>query len=200
MDILRALSSPDLAICKKVLDITGDIVSSRNVQDVVTLLKKEVIKTKSETEKGAAYRTMLVKSIHGCATRFPLVAEGVVHTLMDFLSTDGAMQVVIFVRAIMEQYPELRSSILSKLLTTLSEINSRNVMCVCLWILGEYCDTSDTLLEAFAEVTAQLGEPPFVKSKVDETKKEKEEPKLVTKNIVLFYQMERMRHRRYIQK
>jgi len=185
MDILRALSSPDLAICKKVLDITGDIVSSRNVQDVVSLLKKEVIKTKSETEKGAAYRTMLIKSIHGCATRFPLVAEGVVHTLMDFLSTDGSMQVIIFVRAIMEQYPELRSSILSKLLTTLSEITSRNVMCVCLWILGEYCDTSDILQEAFSDVTTQLGEPPFVKTKVEEVKKDKEEPKLVTKNVIL---------------
>jgi len=186
MDILRALSSPDLAICKKVLDITADIVSSRNVHDVANLLKKEVIKTKSDTDKGTAYRTMLIKSIHGCATRFPLVAEGVVHALMDFLSTDGAMQVIVFVRAIMEQYPDLRSSILNKLLNTLSEITSRNVMCVCLWIIGEYCDSSDTLQEGFTEVTTQLGEPPFVKSiKIEEAKKEKEEPKLVVKNVIL---------------
>ena len=45
MDILRALSSPNPDICKKVLDIVMDIVNSRNVVEVVNVLKREVAKT-----------------------------------------------------------------------------------------------------------------------------------------------------------
>jgi coatomer subunit beta len=189
MDILRGLSSPDLTICRKVLEVAIDTVTSRNVLDVVTLLKKEVAKTKdsdSNAEKGVAYRSMLIKAIHGCATRFPHVAELVVHTLMDFLSSEGAMQVVVFVRAIMEQYPDLRPSIMQKLLMTMDQVSSRNVMCVCLWILGEYSETAEILQEAFTDVMVQLGDPPFVK-KMEEAKdpKAEDEPKLITKNVVL---------------
>ena len=187
MDILRGLSSPDLAICRKVLDIAIDTVTSRNVTDVVTLLKKEVTKTKdSDLEKGSAYRNMLIKAIHGCATKFPHVAEVVVHTLMDFLGGDGAMQVIVFVRAIMEQYPDLRRSIMQRLLMSVDQVTSRNVMCVCIWILGEYSEGAEILQESFTDITTQLGEPPFVKKIEDKKeKKEDDQPKMVTKNVVL---------------
>mmetsp|Transcript_43852 Transcript_43852/g.53093 ORF Transcript_43852/g.53093 Transcript_43852/m.53093 type:complete len:631 (-) Transcript_43852:177-2069(-) len=191
MDILRALSSPNPDICKKVLDVTMDIVTARNVSDVIATLKREVTKTTQENDtdmesKGAVYRNMLIKAIHGCAIRFPDVAESVVHVLMDFLSTDGGIQVVAFVRAIVEQYPPLRPSILSKLLGSLEDVSNNNVMNICLWILGEYCTSADVLEEAFGDVTKQLGEPPFVKA--EDVKKEKDDdaaPKLVTKNVIL---------------
>ena len=143
-DILRALSSPNPDICKKVLDVSMTLVTSKNVADVVVTLKREVSKTEQENsdsseDKGKVYRNMLITAIHGCAVRFPDVAESVVHTLMDFLSSDGGMQVIIFVRAIVERYPNLRPAILSKLVNTVDEVTNNNVMCICLWILGEYC-------------------------------------------------------------
>merc|ERR1740124_19358 len=196
MDILRALSSPSPDICRKVLEVAMDIVTTRNVKDVVVTLKREVQKTTSESDssvesKGAVYRTMLIQAIHGCATRFPEVAESVVHTLMDFISTDGDMQVIIFVRSIVEQYTDLRASILGKLLNSLSEVNTNQVMCVCLWILGEYCEDADTLKEAFETVTEQLGPPPYIIQGDDKEAQEKlaaaaaDAPKMVTKNVVL---------------
>jgi len=197
MDILRALSSPSPDICKKVLDVAMDIVTSRNVGDVVSTLKREVAKTTQESSdsftesKGAVYRNMLIRAIHGCAVRFPDVAESVVHTLMDFLSSDGGMQVVIFVRAIVEQYPQLRPALLSKLLSSVQDVTSNSVVCVCLWILGEYCDTSETLTEAFETITGQLGDPLFVLQKKDKDAADKAAadavagPKMVTKNVVL---------------
>lgn len=42
MDILRALSSPDLEVRKKTLNLALDLVSSRNVEDLVKFLEKEV--------------------------------------------------------------------------------------------------------------------------------------------------------------
>ena len=45
MDILRALTSPNLDIRSKTLDIALDLVSARNVDEVVGVLKKEAVKT-----------------------------------------------------------------------------------------------------------------------------------------------------------
>ncbi|KAK1747717.1 coatomer subunit beta, partial [Skeletonema marinoi] len=156
----------------------------------------EVSKTTQESsdsseEKGKVYRNMLIQAIHGCAVRFPDVAESVVHTLMDFLSSDGGMQVIIFVRAIVEKYPDLRPAILTKLINTVDEVTNTNVMCICLWILGEYCETSETVKDAYDTITEQLGEAPFIVQAKD--KKAREEaaaaaakgPELVTKNVVL---------------
>jgi coatomer subunit beta len=200
MDILRALSSPNPDICKKVLDVAMDVVTGRNVQDVVNVLKREVQKTISEDssavtneEKGSSgYRNVLIKAIHGCAVRFPQVAESVVHTLTDFISTDSGLQVIIFVRAIIEQYPTLRASLLTKLLSSLEDITSNHVLCVCLWILGEYTESSDSITEAYDTILAQAGDPPFSLSKeTEEERKKRAEaeaaaaPKIVTKNVVL---------------
>lgn len=194
MDILRALSSPNPDICKKILDVAMDIVNVRNVVEVVNTLKREVSKLEGEDAveaKGAYYRGMLIRAIHSCAVRFPQVAESVVHVLMEFLSTDSGMQVIIFVRAIIEQYPPLRASILSKLLGNLDDIKNNGVMCVCLWILGEYCEESESLEEAFTHINSLLGEATFVLKSEEKQAQEKAAadaaagPKMVTKNVVL---------------
>lgn len=51
-----------------------------------------------DQEKAAVYRAMLIQAIHQCAVKFPDVADSVVHVLMDFLSGDGAIDVIVFVR------------------------------------------------------------------------------------------------------
>lgn len=189
MDILRALSSPNPDVCKKVLDITMDCVSSRNVGDVVAILKREVSKTTEDNDsndmKGFVYRNMLVKAMHGCASRFTDVAETVINTLLELLSAEGGMQIVSFVRSLVEQYPALRSTVLTKLLGSIEDVTSNAVMCVCLWILGEYCSSPDILEEAFNDITGLVGEAPFVaQPKKDDAEKEAA-PKIITKNVVL---------------
>ena len=175
MDVLRALSSPNPDICRKVLDVAMDVVTSRNVAEVVNVLKREVTKTADDTDgaKGVVYRNMLVRAIHGCAVKFPDVAESVVHTLMDFLSTDGGMQVVVFVRAIVEQYPDLRVPLLTKLMNNLDTVAHTSVMGVCMWILGEYSEEADVLREAFEEIMTQLGDPTFLVRQEDKAASER---------------------------
>ena len=48
MEILRVLSSPDLDVRRKALGIAMEMVSSKNVEEVVLLLKKELSKTVDE--------------------------------------------------------------------------------------------------------------------------------------------------------
>lgn len=45
MDILRVLASPDMEVRRKALGIALEMVSSRNVEEVVGFLKKELVKT-----------------------------------------------------------------------------------------------------------------------------------------------------------
>jgi len=189
MDLMRALSSPNIDICKKTLEVAMDLVGPRNIEEVVQVLKREIVRTRStDLEKGAAYRTMLIQAIHQCAVKFPDIAESVVHVLMDFLNvSEGAMDVVVFVRAIVEQYPLLREGVLRKLLGNFADIQGSNVLNVVLWILGEYCvDDLALLTEAFEEINANLGEPPFVAEEVSKGDKEDEfVATAVTKNVVL---------------
>jgi coatomer subunit beta len=68
---------------------------------------------------------MCPQAIHGCALKFPDVAGSVVHLLMDFLgdtNTASALDVVFFVREIMETNERLRPSILERLRDTFTQI------------------------------------------------------------------------------
>lgn len=174
MDMLRALTSPNVDICKRTLEIAMDLVSSRNIDEVIQVLKREVVRTREcDLEKGSEYRTMLIKSIHTCAVKFPDVASSVVHVLMDFLGADGAMDVILFVRSIIQQYPPLRTEILNKLLAAFHEITASAVLATALWILGEYVESAELLNTGFDHIlnsvggqssvlkTAHLGEQPL---------------------------------------
>ena len=48
MEILRVLSSPDIDVRRKALSIALEMVSSKNVEEIVMLLKKELSKTVDE--------------------------------------------------------------------------------------------------------------------------------------------------------
>ena len=107
------------------------------------MLKKEVVKTQNlEYEKNGENRQMLLQAIHSCAIKFPEVVSTVVHLLMDFLGDSNvasAIDVVVFVREIIETNPKLRVSIITRLLDTFYQIRAARVCSCALWIIGEYC-------------------------------------------------------------
>lgn len=165
MDVLRALSSPNLDIRRKSLDIVLELITPRNINEVVLMLKKEVVKTQSgELEKNGEYRQMLIQAIHSCAVKFPEVASTVVHLLMDFLGDSNvasALDVAVFVREIIETNPKLRVSIMTRLLDTFYQIRAARVCSCALWIIGEYCLSLSEVDSGIATIKQCLGELPF---------------------------------------
>ncbi|VAH76319.1 unnamed protein product [Triticum turgidum subsp. durum] len=165
MDVLRALASPNLDVKRKVLDLVLDLLTPRNVEEVVLYLKKEVVKTQSgELEKGGEYRQMLVQAIHACAVEYPEVAGSVVHLLMDFLgdtNVAAAVDVVLFVREIIETNPKLRVSMIQRLSDTFYQIRASRVCSIALWILGEYSLSLSEVESAIATIKQCLGDLPF---------------------------------------
>lgn len=45
MDLLRTLVTPDMEVRRKAIAISLDMITSRNVEEVVLFLKKELLKT-----------------------------------------------------------------------------------------------------------------------------------------------------------
>ncbi len=90
---------------RKALSIVMDMISNRNVEEVVLLMKKELVKTiDQEYEKSIEYRQLLVQSIHLCAIKFSQVAATVVDVLMDVVTdVDGgsAVDVIEFVKSVL---------------------------------------------------------------------------------------------------
>eukprot|EP01106_Pelomyxa_sp_JSP_P017162 TRINITY_DN67_c0_g1_i4.p1 TRINITY_DN67_c0_g1~~TRINITY_DN67_c0_g1_i4.p1 ORF type:complete len:684 (-),score=216.38 TRINITY_DN67_c0_g1_i4:210-2261(-) len=162
MDLLRVLASPTMDIRRKTLDIALDLVSPKNIDEVILVLKKELNKTQDTAfDKASDYRQLVVQTIHQCAVRFPDVASTVVHLLMDFLgeyagAATSAIDVIAFVKEVVETYPALRKSILSKLLESLPQVRASKVYRTALWIVGEYSVDLDDITIAFATIKEAL--------------------------------------------
>ncbi|NWX76039.1 COPB protein, partial [Alca torda] len=171
MDILRVLSTPDLEVRKKTLQLALDLVSSRNVEELVIVLKKEVIKTNNVTEHEDTdkNRQLLVRTLHSCSVRFPDMAANVIPVLMEFLSDNNeaaAADVLEFVREAIQRFDNLRPLIVEKMLEVFHAIKSVKIYRGALWILGEYCSTKEDIQSVMTEVRRSLGEIPIVESEI----------------------------------
>lgn len=166
MDILRVLAAPDIEVRRKTLSLAMDLVSSRNIEEMVLVLKKEVSKTHNvEHEDTGKYRQLLVRTLHTCSIKFPDVAATVIPVLVEFLSDTNelaATDVLIFIREAIQKFSSLRNLIIEKLIEAFPSIKSSKVHRAAVWILGEYVDTSSQILEVVEVINQTLGEIPMV--------------------------------------
>ncbi|KAK0467332.1 coatomer protein [Desarmillaria tabescens] len=168
MDVLQILSTADMEVRRKAISVVLSMTTSRNVEEVVLFLKKQLQKTQeADFDKASEYRQLLIQSIHVTAIKFSEVAASVVHALMEFLgdtSNPSALDVVAFVREVVEKFPNLRAAICERLIQTLPEIKSGKVFRGVLWILGEYVETAVDIQETMQAVRKVLGEIPILAS------------------------------------
>jgi coatomer subunit beta len=200
-DILKVINSPDMEVKRKAIGIALQMVTSRNVEDVVLFLKKQLQSTLgADFDKNVEYRQLLIQSIHSCAIKFSEVAANVVYVLMDFLgdsNNPSAVDVISFVREVVEKFPDLRPTITEKLIQTFIEIKSGKVFRGAMWIVGEYCGGAPEIKRAIFELRKVIGEVPILASEqrlLDEAEaadeaegvtKEEDAPKAITTTRVL---------------
>ena len=73
----------------------------------------------------------------------------------------SALDVVFFVREIIETNPKLRESILSRLLDTFYQIRATRVLSCALWIIAEYSQSLAEVEQGLGIIKQSLGELPF---------------------------------------
>lgn len=182
MEILRVLSSPDLEVRKRALDLAMELVSSKNVEEVCSLLKKELAKTSDEQyEKTNEYRSLLVRALHSCSIKFSEVAAHVVDAVLDFISeaSSASVDILGFVKEVVERFPKSRTGLLERLIPTLQELRSARAVRAVLWIVGEYVSDEKELRDAWKTIRASLGEIPIVQSEqrqLDESEQPEHQP------------------------
>ena len=64
-------------------------------------------------------------------------------------STFTSLETVLFIREVIEVNPEYRESIFNGICASFSEMKSHLVIRVALWIIGEYAQNKDEVLQAF---------------------------------------------------
>lgn len=166
MDILRVLAAPDIEVRRKTLNLALDLVSSRNIEEMVLVLKKEVSKTHNvEHEDTGKYRQLLVRTLHTCCIKFPDVAGSVIPVLVEFLSDTNelaATDVLVFIREAIQKFPNLSDLIIEKLIEAFPVIKSVKTHRAALWILGEYCNTHKDIVQTLDVINQAVGEIPMV--------------------------------------
>lgn len=184
LEILRVLSSQDLDVKKKALDVTLQFITTRNVEDVVKLLKKELQSTAlSNDDKNADYRQLLINAIHQLAIKFVEVAANVIDLLLDSiadLNTTAAYEVITFVKEVVEKFPDLRDAILRRLILALPHVKSGKVFRGALWVIGEYALEESLIQESWKYIRGSIGEVPIIASELklkkrDDTEESQEE-------------------------
>ncbi|EEB08830.1 coatomer beta subunit [Schizosaccharomyces japonicus yFS275] len=172
-ELLRLLSTDDEDVCKKTLDIIMGLLSTRNVQEVLTHLQKELVKSAMNSERGEAHRRAFTDAIHSCAILFPPMASSAIQSLLNNVSefkNESVASVVSFVKEVMEKFPDLRSPIIRKLLLCLREDGNEKIYRGVLWMIGEYCLTLSDIGVAWKALRASLGNMPVMESVLKEGK------------------------------
>lgn len=86
---------------------------------------------------------------------------------MDFIgdfNNNSAVDVISFVKEVVEKFPKLRGSIIERLVATLSEVRAGKVYRGVLWVIGEYSLETSDIREAWKRIRASLGEIPILAS------------------------------------
>jgi coatomer subunit beta len=84
---------------------------------------------------------------------------------MEFISefsNTSAVDVISFIREVVEKFPSLRAGIIENLLSTLSDIKAKKVFRGALWILGEYCTDEKDIKDALRGIRSSVGELPIL--------------------------------------
>lgn len=162
VDILRVISTPSDDIRKLSLNLVLDLLSLRNIEDVIRILKKELQNVQSQKEL-SNYQEMLVKAIHKCAVTFPEITgqQGLVDVLLDCCLVDDAssIEVARFLQQLVYTYPYLRDPVLVKLYSLFGMIPNPTVQRIAMWILAAY---SDDTVKSVKTILNAVGEAPFI--------------------------------------
>ena len=215
LNIIREDTVQSVEINQKVLELVTDLANQRNVKEVGAFLENEIFKAKKMTDSAIEkkspeekkqdksevthsstneYRYLLIKCVNKITQIHPETIPAMITPLMDsFLMFEkkgsmASLETIIFIREVIEVYPEHRQAIVGKLYSLMDDIKNNLVLRVAVWIVGEYSISQDEVDQAFGSIKKNIGSLPIFSANIEEEKKEtaKEEgPRIITKTIIL---------------
>jgi coatomer subunit beta len=77
-------------------------------------------------------------------------------------SNTSAIDVIGFIKEVLEKFPSLHDGIVQNLLTSMMDIKAKKIFRGALWILGEYCTNETDIKDALRGIRKSLGELPIL--------------------------------------
>lgn len=77
-------------------------------------------------------------------------------------SNTSAVDVIAFIKEVVEKFPNLRAGIIDSLLSTFGDVKAKKLFRGALWILGEYCIEEKDIKDALRGIRNSLGELPIL--------------------------------------
>eukprot|EP00917_Polyrhabdina_sp_WS-2016_P022219 GHVP01048253.1.p1 GENE.GHVP01048253.1~~GHVP01048253.1.p1 ORF type:complete len:983 (-),score=191.30 GHVP01048253.1:3180-6128(-) len=196
IDILRCHNFPSIEIKKKATEVALVLLSHNNAEDVLNVLKKEIVKGRTETaDKLTTYdenlTKLLLRTCHQSCILVPSLCDGLVTILVDLLEeTHGAWSIesLEVLRDIIIRFPAQRAPTFRILMEALPNISSSNILRTINWMIGEFC-TSPQLAREYVKVTWQFISPfpltPVETSAPDPQTGGPKVSKILTRTVVL---------------
>ena len=128
MDLLRVLSSPSMTIKKKVLETSLGLVTQKNIDDFISCLKKELLKTDiiEDSKVTSEYKKLLINSLHELTLKYPEISQNTLFAI-DFIGDSCGYEAASFARDISQTHSKLKNTILQKICNDFSTIKSPKV-------------------------------------------------------------------------
>ena len=80
----------------------------------------------------------------------------------------ASLDTIIFIREVIEVYPEHRQSIIEQLFKLIDDIKNHLVMRVAIWIIGEYSLSQPEIDQAFEAIQRNVGSLPIFNEPTEE--------------------------------
>ena len=158
MELLALLRTPSTEIRRTLLDLTQLLVSERNVNEVMGLLKSEVVRCASDSDSlNKEYREMLIVSIHALAIHYPAMADSVILLLLDYLNSESGVSILTLVKEMLFTHADLVQPVLEKLLDVLPSLENEEVLMTLLWIFSVFTPV-DMVSRVIEGIVVRCGE------------------------------------------
>eukprot|EP00299_Pterocystis_sp_00344_P020092 c9895_g1_i2.p1 GENE.c9895_g1_i2~~c9895_g1_i2.p1 ORF type:complete len:923 (+),score=252.80 c9895_g1_i2:39-2807(+) len=184
LDLLPVLQSPSSDVQKKAIELILALVTPRTANEVVSNIKKELLRLPQQSTS----KQLFIQALQECALRFSDVAPTALSVFSDFIgdsASENATEVVSFARSVVAAFPDLRASVLEKIVEAFDDIKSASVYRSVLWILGQHCTTASEISAAFNAIIAALGQFPLLSEPSDNSAPEDTQRKDTSSGPVL---------------
>eukprot|EP01156_Anaeramoeba_ignava_P022287 Anaeramoba_ignava/c20462_g2_i2.p1 GENE.c20462_g2_i2~~c20462_g2_i2.p1 ORF type:complete len:861 (-),score=324.62 c20462_g2_i2:414-2996(-) len=187
LDLFQVFSNSSLDIKKQILNISEDLVSLKNVDQVVLFLKKEfgsIFDKKNDDGNRLDYVRLLINFVHQLTFKFTQIAPQIIEMLIDLIAkipndekNNPIDEASLIIRDIIQAQEDIREKALLRLFEIFPQIQSSFTIRTIIWIFGEFCQTEPSIKKAFSFIENSLNELKQVAFKTQEEEKEKETEK-----------------------
>ncbi|KAI0982978.1 hypothetical protein GJ496_006092 [Pomphorhynchus laevis] len=164
VDIFQIIDSPDIDVAEKTVKLVMDLISIRNITDIMGISRRALTKSYASVEESVSQRKrqLIVSMLHECSIKFPDISKECALMLLELLPQFGelsARAVLNFVKMTMVQHSlSAKSLLLTKLLEHFPFIEISSIVKDAIWLIAEFATDTNELIDAFNVIQRSLGE------------------------------------------